>query len=348
MRPPIVSKQTKWRFDQAIRAFDLTSGPISSHADSILLADSFRHLRKVDESFEDAMDIDSAEALILKCIKTLSSSHTGEALLQSALKDGWSLEFQDLDQSDFHLDITEKQIILNNYSLGCASILRSTYFSNATLISFIRALRDVWQEKRHGGFESWLSPENLICLERLRAADCDIVTTLVAWELHTERHSQLWRHLIGSEEGDIALAFHQALERQAQKNDIPFALRTAFRQWFASQDRLAVCDHETLEYLDLLLDEGDLDALCVQPVSSLVIHEISCLPNGNAYLGFEAQDVLSDPLFTEINDPINRSHLLQIIHDVNCITVAGVSFGDADLAQKIFPAGPQQFERVHA
>ena len=63
------------------------------------------------------------------------------------------------------------------------------------------------------GFDESFGPEAILMLERVRAADCHVLAILVAWELRGEGHNHLWRHLIGSEAGDMAMAFSKYLER---------------------------------------------------------------------------------------------------------------------------------------
>jgi hypothetical protein len=46
-------------------------------------------------------------------------------------------------------------------------------------------LRDIWQEKRHGGFDEKYRTEFVLTMERIRSADCDVLSILVAWELRS-------------------------------------------------------------------------------------------------------------------------------------------------------------------
>ena len=72
-------------------------------------------------------------------------------------------------------------------------------------LSLIRGLRDIWQEKRHGGFEDHYSPQDILMLERVRAADCDTMAILAALELRIAGYDPLWKHIVGSDEGDMAI-----------------------------------------------------------------------------------------------------------------------------------------------
>ena len=142
----------------------------------------------------------------------LSASPSARAMYTEAMIAGWELSLEDLGGLDYHLDVPEKTIVLDNNALLDSALGRSEYFRNVMLVSFIRALRDVWQEKRHGAFAEY-EAESVLKLERVRAADLDIMAVLVAWELRSENIGGLWRHMIGSEEGDLAMRFSGYLER---------------------------------------------------------------------------------------------------------------------------------------
>ena len=207
-------------------------------------------------------------------------------------------------------------------------------------MSLIRALRDVWQEKRNGAFDEEFAPEAILTLERVRAADLDVIAILAAWELRCEGHNNLWRHILGSEDCDLAMRFSGYLERDPTSTFTNKALAETFTQWFRSEERVSACDHETLDYMDEIIGNADIqNPFGENKAQKIDIERLSCLPDRTAYLQHHTQSVLSSPLYAGMNDEINQSHLLHILYDTKVVRVQNVPFRDADLAERIFPDG---------
>ena len=203
---------------------------------------------------------DSARDLLSNALTLLSLSPSVKRIIKEAANHGWRMSLSRLDMHDFHLDIPERLIVLGDNGFEPAALARSAYFHNALLLSLVRALRDAWQEKRHGGFDERYTAESVLFLERIRAADCSVIALLAAWELRSEGEDGLWRHILGSEEGDMAQAFFRTLEKDtlesAEDNSsalIGRALSAEFHQWFRVNARVNSCDHEALEYMDDVL-----------------------------------------------------------------------------------------------
>lgn len=291
------------------------------------------------------------------CLDVLKDSPSAALMLDAALEEGWSVVLDDLDQSgcDFEVDIDECEIVLNNNGLRDDAILRSCYFKTVTLISLVKALRQIWQDKRHDQIDITLKPQDLLMNCRLRAADLDIVTVSTAWELRAEDHGDIWRHLIGSEDGDLALAYSQSLERgqifskdATAEQDFGYtkmtnaAMTAAFYQWFRSEERVNKADHGALREIDQVLLEDDVQALAAEDkgqrgLTGGQVEVLSCLPNKTAYLlGFGAE-ILSDPHFSGLSDPVNQAHLMHIAYDMKVVYRGDVAFQSEDLAARIFP-----------
>jgi len=64
---------------------------------------------------------------------------------------------------------------------------------------------------------------------------------------------------------------------------------------------------------------------------------LSCLPDKTAYLQGLGTEVLSDPVYSSVDNVINQTHLFHIMYDLQAVVVEDVAFRDADLARKIFP-----------
>ncbi len=313
--------------------------------DRWLLDDLICDAPVLDLSEDHVPTMDDRHAILSWSCALLSASPSARRMLGEAAVNGWSLALEPLGGPDFHLDVPQKLIVLDTNNLLIPALGRSEYFRNALLISFARALRDIWQEKRHGAFDEVYGPEAVLSLERVRAADLDVMAVLIAWELRGEGASYLWRHMIGSEEGDMALRFTSVLEREPAAAFTNKALQAAFVQWFQEPVRVNACDHETLNALDAILMEcGVLSGEVAQPfgdkkLTPVGVEVLSCLPDKTAYLQGFGDEILRSPTFAGLDDLVNQSHLMQIMHDLKSVRVQGIPFRSVELAAKIFPNG---------
>ncbi len=273
------------------------------------------------------------------CMSVLENSPTARLMLREACDKDWKITIEDLNGGEYCVDVEQKLLILDNNSLVPSALGRSGYFRNMTIVTLTKALRDIWQEKRHGGFDEHYSPEYVLLMERVRAADLDVLSVMVAWELRSEEFPEIWRHIIGSDIGDMAMTFSGYLERDPSSAYSGMALRAAFKQWFRDEGRLHSCDHDTLEYLDDVL-ASSIDAsetFGKKRPGKMNVEVLSCLPDKTAYLQGMGGEILADPSYSSVDDEINQTHLFHIMYDLEAIIVENVPFRDADLAQKIFP-----------
>lgn len=316
------------------------SAPEKEFEDSWALDDLYCEVSQYsDEDAEDQMiTLEDKQDILSWAVSLISASPTGRAMLNEALENGWAVSLEDLCGIDYHLDIPEKRIVLDNNGLLESALGASEYFRNVMLVALVRGLRDVWQEKRHGAFEDY-DAESALKLERVRAADLDIMAVLVAWELRSEGVAGLWRHMIGSDEGDIAMRFSAYLERDPRSLFSGKALQEAFVQWFRSEERVRKADHETLNAMDYAIEEYGREAYGSEKLTPVRLEVLSCLPDKTAYLQGLGRDVMMDPLYAGLNDTINQAHFFQIIYDLKVTRVHGIPFQNADLAEKIFPGG---------
>lgn len=350
MRTDKTQRQTKKRSK-------LDAGSEGSYVENFTQFKSFFHGHKAPDLLEDTWLIEdlceaasredladvparTAHEIFIQTVQMLSGAKLACALLKEAGQHGWQVRLEELSGHDFHLDVPGRLIVIDNGGLSAEALGKSGYFRHGLMVSLIRALRDVWQERRHGGFEENYGPEDILMLERVRAADLDVMSVLAAWQMRESGYADLWRHMIGSAEGDMALAFSSCAERDPANFTNGKALSAAFRRWYASEERVNACDHEALEYIDDLLGEEDAARIFGRKKLTPVGLEIlSCLPDKSAYLQGQGGEILRDPAYSGLYDPFNQSHFMHVMHDMRAVTVQGVSFSDAGLAAKIFPGG---------
>ncbi len=272
------------------------------------------------------------------CISILELSPSAHLMLKEANEKDWQITLEDLHGGDYCIDVEQKLLILDNNALDPITLGRSNYFKNVTLVTMIKALRDIWQEKRHGGFDELYSPEHILLMERVRAADLDVVSILTVWELRSEEYSDIWRHMIGSEVGDMAMAFSGYIERDPSSLYNGQALNSTFKQWFRCSKRIDACDHDILEYLDDVLTISDVEnPFGKKKPAKLNLEILSCLPDKTAYLQGFGAEILSNPIFSSVDNVINQTHLFHIMYDLEAIIIENVPFRDKTLARKIFP-----------
>lgn len=275
---------------------------------------------------------------LLWCARMMNESPTARSLCHEIEGEGWAIGLADLKNEGFFIDSEDRLILLDHFALAPQALSRSAFFRNVLLTTFIRALRDAWHEKRLGAYDRDYAPEQVLMIERVRAADCDTVTILCGWELRAAGFTGIWRHLLGADEGDMAIVFTRFLERDPGALFNGAALAYAFRQWYADTARVDGIDHDTLEALDAMIDAAeDGRPFGKTPLDPRFIEELSTLPDGTCYLGGLGGGILRDPFYAGLHDPINQTHLFQMMYDMEVVMVNNVPFRDPSLARMIFP-----------
>ena len=294
---------------------------------------------------EDRLSFRNEYDALLWCARMMNESPTARSLCHDIEEEGWTIGLADLKNEGFFIDNDEKLILLDHFALAPQALSRSGFFRNVLLTTFIRALRDVWHEKRLGDYDRDYAPEQILMVERIRAADCDTVTILCGWELRAAGFTGIWRHLLGADEGDMAIVFTRFLERDPGALFNGAALAYAFRQWYADTARVDGIDHDTLEALDTIIDGADdVHPFGKNALLPRFVEELSTLPDGTCYLGGLGQGILRDPFYAGLHDPINQTHLFQMMYDMEVVMVNNVPFRDPSLARMIFPLS--EFVRI--
>lgn len=279
----------------------------------------------------------SEQDVLLWAVAVLNESPSARAMMIEAAGRGWTLGLTDLHTNGFYMEPEERSLLLDHFSMMPDALARSMYFRNALVTTLIRALRDIWHEERGNG-DAGYRPEDILMYERARSADCDTVTLLCCWELRGAGFADVWRHFLGSAEGDMAMVFTRFLERDPGALFEGTALAYAFRQWYADETRVDASDHDTLETMDIVLSESGLRNPFGQcDLKPADLEGLSLLPDGMRYLAGLGSTIRHDPFFAGMNDPINQTHLFHLMYDMEVTLVNNVPFRDGGLARKIFP-----------
>lgn len=323
---------------------EISEGVVDLGDNAWSLADLAEEARRLglERLYRQAPSFNDHYDALLWAAQMMNQSPAARMLLDAAGQHGWAVAFSDLKNQGFCMDRDERVIYLDHFCLEAAALGKSGFFRHVMLTTLIRAARDAWHEDRPhisgGDIHSTYAPEQILMLERVRAADCDTVTILCGWELRGAGFTEIWRHLLGSEEGDMAIIFTRFLERDPGALFSGAALAYAFRQWYADVSRVNGVDHDALEALDGLMEDSDsVNPFGQKRLEAADLEALSTLPDGTCYLAGLGVGILRDPFFAGLNDEINQTHLFQLMYDMEVVMVNNVPFRDSALARKIFP-----------
>jgi hypothetical protein len=308
--------------DVAASPIDLKSIPFES-------VRTFHNLEAYPYAFEADYDV-------LQWLTAMAGeSPSARFLMKEAMQDSWFIGLDDLQGAGYAIDEQNCIVIIDHYGFTAGSLGRSSHFRHAVLTNFIRALRDLWHLRQNNNFEETFRPDAVLMLERARMADLETMVILCGWELRAAGHGEIWRYILGSEQGDMAMIFTRAMEKDpAGLYDGSVFART-FCQWYGEESRVAAGDSSTLEEMDDYLADGG--KFGPQALSAEAIENLSTLPGSHAYLKGMGSNIIGDPYFVALHDTINESHLFQIVYDSKVTMAGGVPFRDSRLARKIFP-----------
>lgn len=301
---------------------------------SALQARAMAHRGRVSAA---AAIVETDEDFLVWMMRMAGESPTFTSLLSHAAETGWRVLLTDLGTGGYAFDAELKLIELDHQGLNPAALARSAFFRHEMLLSFLAALRAAEQDDVTRDDIYAFRPEAFLMARRAAEADIQTIIILAGWELRAAGHADVWRHLIGGERGDLALTFLKTLERDPSAIYSGLALFRVFSAWYGDDRRVAACDHDALEDLDLLIDDEGAGALGRKALDADWVESRAVLPDGQGYLEGRGMDIVSGPDYCSVRDPINEAHLFQVVYDTKTTTRGGVPFRDAALARKIFP-----------
>ena len=252
----------------------------------------------------------------------------------------WAIDFDDLNAVPYHLDVDDCRITLHNFGLKTDHLLASPYFRPQIVLALIEAIRMAHHMKWLNESIENYNPETLLMIGRLCEADVQTHKILVAWNAKIEDNNHaLWKHILCGDQSAMAVAFITALETLMSNGmddtiAIKKSMAVAFNTWFADPDAVRNCDHDTLNMIDDMIASN-------HHFGSKKLHHnlLTCLTlmgcENTTYLDrFLQDDILKNPYYSAINDDINQSHLMQLMMDMNTISVGGIKFHDPALAAR--------------
>jgi hypothetical protein len=259
-------------------------------------------------------------------------------MLKEAAQAGWAVALTQLANEGYSLDTDNNIIYLDDNGFDYAVLGRSTYLRHMVVMSLVRALRDQWHDTFDDEVPAY-TPETILMRERLITAEIETFAVQCAWELRSAGYSPVWRYMIGSQDGDLALSLARVLENNPSGFMDGRALVHVIRQWFKTSSRIAAADHRALDYMDDVLRRRE--DRCQSPFGERVLTSQdviarTSLPESGSYLGEAAHFVLADARHYGLQNPINKAHFDHIKHDTQASFIADVPFRDPELGRRIF------------
>lgn len=262
-------------------------------------------------------------------------SVTAQTLMQD-LESDWSLEAADLDGRPFAIDTDSRIILLDTQGLSPAALWRSDYLRHGLTLSFFGALRAAWHGEREAELRAKYRPDLWLMLGRIISADIAAMTARMAFEVGLKDCEPVWRHALGDESGDMALAYLNELDRKPFIDNDTAALAAAFERWFGVPARVTAADMDMLGDMDLRLETLKMrgsGTITEGAVKCLTLDPLTC----KSYLGPLAAEIAGNPVWRTLVDPVVEAHFLQLVDEIGMIRIEGLAMRDKNLAARLFP-----------
>jgi hypothetical protein len=306
------------------------------------LADLLARVRELDTASDAPFNFATDEDMLVWALAQICESPLGRALASDARYEDWAIELDDcLDEYGDGQFIAEAQmriLILPRCAPSAPILARSPYMRALFVAELCRGLRGVWHQDSGVRPVNDLTIRDQIRWTRALNADYDLMTLSIAWDMREAGYPELWRHLIGSDLGDLAVGWVAMLERNPQGLTPTNFLKRMYLEWQADGAAVNHADHQMLTRLDTALHApGAGKGFGTRTLTSADLMSLTTLPDGASYLESLARLILEDETQATIADPVNAAHLQQIEADIAQMQMTRASFRDRDLARKFFP-----------
>jgi hypothetical protein len=320
---------------------DFNDGELYADGDAYALEDLLRlvqqdHYNLQNISADKALSttaFSSDEDALIWGLSILCQSPLGRAMAFDARFDDWALEVDDIEDNQPIIDAQLRILILPRGTPSVALLSKSHHDRLQFLTALARGLRLVWQAMNAIQARHDLTADDQIFLERLRAADVDVITLRMMWDLREDGYTALWRHAIAGPIGDVALSASHFWEDEP----FPSGMAQSFLAWMSCEQLLADRDNRTLDAMDARLQKSVSDVCGLAMLTGDDILALSRYPEGGSYLASLARTLCYTTELRHIPDPVNEAHLRQILEECSEIMTPSLIFRDSELERKIFP-----------
>lgn len=287
------------------------------------------------------------EDALVWALSVLCETRLGRDLAFDARFEDWSIEVDDIETGLHIIDPQLRILIVPRFAPSPATLARSAEDRARFLTELARGLRDIWHDMTGVREHPALTADDQILWNRLRRADHDLCALRMAWDLREQGLGGLWRQMIASPLGDLAIIAGDiwAEEEENDRRDassLPlYGFSRLVREWFKAVELVNLTDSQTLDDMDARLQRGAAVSGTEQ-LSASQLHLLSTLPLEGAYLAPMARTLMYAPDFRHMPDPVNEAYLRQIIEDCEMVRESPLIFSDPGLEKKIFPDGPDR------
>lgn len=240
-------------------------------------------------------DIKATNALMT----LISKSRQAEMYLEFASQHG--IEVMYCDQvPDAHYDRESRKILI-----------RSSLDQDLQVLLLSRALRAVWQHKSGAGVHPLsFHPDHAVLVNRAQIADQMIAMMRISWELQLSGEKGAWQRIENSGLADLGRSFAREACIDFRSLNNGQAAVAAFESWFLSErcrkaDRILIqqmlADYQGYVFTD------NIDAS--RAVTRELIVALGKMPFGKNYLASNVNQIIADPVFTDVRDRSNANFL---------------------------------------
>lgn len=214
---------------------------------------------------------------------------------------------------------------LHNVRLSESSQVSDASYDRAAQIVLVRAdldmptktlvlareLRRVWQHRNGAGLHPLaLHPDFAVLINRAQNADLLVSMVRVAWELQLAGAKECWMRIDNSTMADLGRAFAREAIADFRSIHNGLAARATFETWFLSE-RCRKSDRSLIQ--QMLADYQGYVFSDNTETSRLIAGDLLCalgkMPFGGNYLESISQQMLIDPVFTDVRDRSNANFL---------------------------------------
>lgn len=174
-----------------------------------------------------------------------------------------------------------------------------------------RELRRMWQHKNGAGLHPLtFHPDHAVVINRAQNADLLISMIRVAWELQLSGYKDAWMRIENSQLNDLGRAFAREACVDFRSLNSGKAAAACFETWFLSE-RCRKSDRTLIQ--QMLADyQGYVFSDNVE-ASRLIAFDLMTalgkMPFGQNYLATTVNQIMNDPIFTEVRDRSNANFL---------------------------------------
>ncbi|MBP9049586.1 MAG: hypothetical protein KBC88_05115 [Alphaproteobacteria bacterium] len=174
-----------------------------------------------------------------------------------------------------------------------------------------RELRRMWQHKNGAGLHPLaFHPDFAVLINRAQTADQVAAMVRVAWELQLSGEKSAWMRLENSPLSDLSRAFAREAISDFRSIHSGSAARATLESWFLSE-RCRKADRQLIQ--QMLADyQGYAFSDNVEASRMIALDLLKALgkmPFGQNYLTPVVNQIISDPVFTDVRDRANANFL---------------------------------------